>query len=182
MKIYDDVEIYFVTSTIIEWYPVFTKRLYFDVIVDSLQYCQVEKDLRIHAYVIMLDHIHLVVSLSNKSPKRLSDVFRDFKRFTSREITMLLKKESNQQALNIFKRAAINDERKNNFKVWQEGFHPKGIYNEKFGLQKLEYIHSNPVKKGCVLKPEHWQYSSAGFYCGYNNVPLEVEDIFKINE
>jgi len=178
MKIYNDITIYFATSTIIDWYPVFTEKAYFDVIVSSLECCRQEKGLKIHAYVIMLNHIHLIVSMVEQLPQSLSDVFRDFKRFTSQEMTNLLREDNKFRALKVFEKAALEEGRKNNFRVWQEGFHPKGIYDEKFGQQKLKYIHTNPVKKGYVLKPEHWNYSSAGFYCGYRNIPLKVDDIF----
>ncbi len=177
-KIYDDISLYFVTSTIVKWYPVFTKSSYFKIIIDSFEYCRKEKGLRVHAYVIMLNHIHLLVSMDTKAANNLSDVFRDFKRFTSKEMTRLLQEESKLGALDIFEKAAIEADRKNDFKVWQDGFHPKGIYDEKFGLQKLEYIHKNPVRKGYVLKPEYWFYSSASFYCGFNDVPLQIDDIF----
>ncbi len=182
MKIYDDISLYFVTSTIVDWYPVFTKSSYFNIIINSLEYCRQEKGLRIYAYVIMLNHLHLIVSTDDKDPKNLSNVFRDFKRFSSKEITRLLQEEGKRRALALFEKAAIQDGRKNIFKVWQGGFHPKGIYDEKFGLQKMEYIHNNPVKKGYVSKPEYWFYSTAGFYSGFNDIPLKADNIFEYSE
>ncbi len=183
MKIYEDISLYFATSTIVEWYPVFTKRAYFSVIIDSLEYCRKEKGLRIHAYVIMLNHVHLIVSMDDeiiqKAHLNLSDIFRDFKRFTSNKISKLLQEGGKNSVLNIFEKFAIKEGRNNDFKVWQDGFHPKAIYDERFGLQKLAYIHDNPVKKGYVMKPECWIYSSVGFYCGYKNIPLQIDDMFK---
>ncbi len=44
----------------------------------------------------------------------------------------------------------------------------------------MEYIHNNPVKKGYVMKPEHWYYSSAGYYCGLKNIPLQIDNIFEM--
>ncbi|MDB4793419.1 hypothetical protein OAG63_00120 [Methylacidiphilales bacterium] len=45
--------------------------------------------------------------------------------------------------------------------VWQEGVHPQEISSDEMMLQKLEYLHNNPVKRGYVAAPEHWRYSSA---------------------
>jgi putative transposase len=45
--------------------------------------------------------------------------------------------------------------------VWQEGSHPQVIRTDAMMLQKLEYLHNNPVKRGLVASPEHWRYSSA---------------------
>ncbi len=111
MKIYEDISLYFVTSTIVEWYPVFTKRAYFSLIIDSLEYCRKEKGLRIHAYVIMLNHVHLIVSMDDvitqKTSLNFSDILRDFKRFTSNKISKLLQEEGNNRVLNIFEKTAI---------------------------------------------------------------------------
>ena len=45
--------------------------------------------------------------------------------------------------------------------IWQEGFHPQEIVSDAMMLQKLEYMHNNPVRAGLVAAPEHWRYSSA---------------------
>jgi len=47
------------------------------------------------------------------------------------------------------------------YQVWLEGFHPQSIATDEIMLQKLEYLHNNPVKRGLVASPEHWRYSSA---------------------
>ena len=52
------------------------------------------------------------------------------------------------------------------YQVWQEGSHPEMVGNEEMFLQKLEYIHNNPVRRGYVDDSVHWRYSSAGDYAG----------------
>ncbi len=52
--------VYFTTSTIIEWIPVFTKKEYFDIVVQSLSYCRQNKGLKLFAYVVMDNHVHLI--------------------------------------------------------------------------------------------------------------------------
>jgi putative transposase len=52
------------------------------------------------------------------------------------------------------------------FQLWQEGSHPQQILSDEMMLQKLEYIHMNPVKRGFVDEAEHWRYSSARNYLG----------------
>ena len=58
--------------------------------------------------------------------------------------------------------------------VWQEDFHPKQIISDEMLLQKIEYIHYNPVKRGYVSLPEHWNYSSV------RNVILNEEDLVEL--
>ena len=80
-KIVEDDSIYFMTSTIIEWIQVFTKKEYFNIIVQSLSYCRQKKGLKLFAYVVLDNHIHFIASADN-----LSQIVRDFKIYTAREI------------------------------------------------------------------------------------------------
>ncbi|MFP5041360.1 transposase [Parasediminibacterium sp. JCM 36343] len=68
---------HFVTCTVVGWVDVFSRELYKEIVVKSLAYGQMAKGLRLHAYVIMTNHLHMIVS-SNTHP--ISDVMRDFKK------------------------------------------------------------------------------------------------------
>ena len=177
-KIYDEREFYFITYSVTEWYPVFTKSEYFDVLIDSLSYCRRNKGLKIHAYVIMLNHVHLIISRWESSPNSISDIIRDHKRYTSKRITQQLSDENQKLALSVFCKEKSEGTR-DSFNVWQAGFHPVILLHEKMFIQKMEYIHNNPVKKGYVRKPEHWYYSSASYYEEKERGPLEVDNLFK---
>ena len=74
-------ELYFITVTIIDWVDVLTRPIYKEIIIDSLRHCQAHKGLKIHAYVLMSNHFHSIVS-SNENP--LQDTIRDMKKFTSK--------------------------------------------------------------------------------------------------
>ncbi len=54
--------------------------------------------------------------------------------------------------------------RKQNFKVWQNGYHAEKVYSNKFIRQKVNYIHNNPVIEKLVAKPEDYMFSSARNY------------------
>ena len=62
------------------------------------------------------------------------------------------------------------------YQVWQEGVHPQAIVGDEMMLQKLEYLHNNPVKRGLVAAPEHWRYSSAHEWCGGVEPVLTCDD------
>jgi REP element-mobilizing transposase RayT len=172
-KILPDIEHYFITSTIVDWEYVFTSEPYFDVIIHSLEYCMKNKGLHLHGYVIMPNHVHYIVSANLGN--NISDIFRDFNTHTSREITRLLKSERRHGSLSEFSDSAQFDDRGNVYKVWQDGFHPIAIESEKFFLEKLQYIHENPVRKGYVEIPEHWKYSSARNYLLDDHSIIRVE-------
>jgi REP element-mobilizing transposase RayT len=142
----------------VHWIPIFSRDDYFHVLADSLTYCSEHKGLQIHGYVIMPTHFH--ASLFQPDGK-LSDVMRDMKKHTSKEIARKLKEDGRELWLSAMERAAGN---RDGVTVWQEAFHPEQIHNESFFNQKLDYIHTNPVRAGYVDDPCDWKYSSAGFY------------------
>lgn len=158
---------YFLTLTVVDWVDVFTRQSFKQTIVDSLKYCQQEKDLAICAWVIMSNHIHLIAYTKNDT--HLSDVLRDFKKYTSKEILKQIQTEPESRKewmLNRFEFAGRNDSKITNYKFWQEGNEAKQIYTDEYFFQKLNYIHENPVAAGIVLLPQHYLYSSARDYCG----------------
>jgi len=168
-KITDAGLIYFITSTIVEWIPVFTRKSHFDILINSLKFCRQNKGLKLFAYVILDNHLHLVVSGDN-----LSNTIKDLKHHTAREIISLAQKEEKSWLLNQFKFYKQKHKLDSDYQVWQEGFHPKQITAEGMLRQKIEYIHHNPVRIGLVEKPEDWLFSSARNYIGLAAV-MEID-------
>jgi putative transposase len=148
---------HFVTSTIVEWLPVFTTAACCDIVVRSLLHCREHKALQIHAWVILDNHFHAVLSGPD-----LAGTLTDFKRFTGRTLVEQIKVEKREWLLNqlAYYRAA-HKRSGSEHQVWQEGVHPQAINGDEMMQQKLEYIHQNPVKRGLVAAAEHWRYSSA---------------------
>lgn len=167
-----DSEVYFCTDVIVDWLYVFTMPDYFQMIIEALQYCQTHKGLRLHGYVVMPNHIHTILSACEMN---LSDILRDFKRFTSRQITEMLTLQNKWKILKAFSKAARAAGEGNDFKVWQNGSHPIAVASNKFFEQKLEYLHDNPVRKGYVRQPEDWLYSSASNYVHGDHSLIKVD-------
>ncbi|MEX1139737.1 MAG: transposase [Bacteroidota bacterium] len=170
-KIIKGIDLYFITTTIVEWEYVFTSIPYFEIILGSMGYCVEKKGLKVHAYVIMPNHAHYIFSAPGGL---LSDVVRDFNTHTSRVITAELMREGKIGTINVFRNAAKLDGRDNQFKVWQEGYHPVALDSDYICQQRLNYLHQNPVKKGFVEEPEYWKYSSA------RNYRLNDHSLFKV--
>lgn len=83
----------------------------------------------------------------------LSDIIRDFKKYTSIQIIKAIKAEPESRRewmLKYFATAAAEHSKTKNYKVWQDGNHPIELYHEKFTWRKIQYIHKNPVKAGIV--------------------------------
>ena len=165
-------ELYFVTMTIVDWIDLFSRQIYFDLITDNLRFCQANKGLDIYEYVIMTNHVHMIC-LGNGTP--LSDILRDFKSFTSKELVKLIKgnpKESRKKwILDTFKKAGKKNPLNENYQVWQNFNYPTLLEAPYLIDQKTEYIHMNPVVAGFVSEPYEYYYSSAN-----PNSPIETLD------
>ncbi|MDO9577437.1 MAG: hypothetical protein Q7J16_06090 [Candidatus Cloacimonadales bacterium] len=173
-KIIEEDQIYFITSTIVEWIPVFASEKYFQILVDSIKFCQENKNLKIHAYVFLDNHIHLIASGDD-----LANTIKSFKMFTAKEILNLLEKDQKHWLLNQLqcykKKYKISSEHQ----FWQEGYHPQMIDSESMFIQKAEYMHNNPVRRGLVDEPEFWKYSSAGYYINHETGVISIDDLFE---
>ncbi len=99
-KIISGVSLYFITTTIVEWQNVFVSLPMFENIVESLRYCIAHKGLHLHAYVIIPNHAHYIVTAEPVG--HLSNIIRDFNRHTSQRITELLEEGRQADLLDIF--------------------------------------------------------------------------------
>ena len=113
----------------------------------------------------MSNHLHLVISAKNND---LSDILRDFKKFTSKQIIATI--EANQHEsrrewmLRIFREEGEQNIRNKTYQFWRQDNQPQELYSAAFIFQKINYIHNNPVEAGIVDKPEEYLYSSARNY------------------
>lgn len=175
-KIINQSGCHFVTFTVVGWVDLFSRRRMKDIIASSLNYCLRNKGLEVIAYVIMSNHIHLI--LKSICENDLSSIIRDFKKHTSKEIFSELRKNGvdnrSSWMLALFEMAAVHNSRNIHFQVWMQNNHPIEIQSYKWFSQKLAYIHLNPVRAGLVDYAEHYVYSSARNYLGQDS-PVDVD-------
>lgn len=166
-KIRDSEGLYFVTFTVVGWVDLFTRNVYRDILLDSFEFCRKRKGLNIHAYVIMTNHIHAI--LSAQGGYDLVAIIRDFKKHTAKKLIKAIKdgpESRSQWMLNKFSYEANRTQRGSDYILWQEGYHAEQIETNQFLEQKLKYLHENPVKAGFVSEAEDFLYSSARNYAG----------------
>jgi REP element-mobilizing transposase RayT len=153
---------YFVTLTVVEWIDVFTRRFYKDYIIENLEYCRKNKGLEIYSYVIMSNHLHLILKSKEKP---LSDTLRDFKTYTSKELFKMIKenpKESRKEwMISLMKQAGKNNMLNKSHQFWQNDNQPIKIWDIMQFKIKENYIHQNPVLGGFVARAQDFLYSSA---------------------
>jgi len=147
---------HFVTGTTVAWLPIFTTAARCDILVQAFEYCRQHKAMKIHAWVILDTHFHAIVAAPD-----LARVLADLKRHTARRLIEQLETERCDWMLRQLRYQRAPHKTESQYQVWQEGSHPQAIMGDEMMLQKLEYLHNNPVKRGLVASPEHWRYSSA---------------------
>ncbi|MCX6073869.1 MAG: transposase [Campylobacterales bacterium] len=168
-KIHESTYPHFITCTVLHWIPIFTRIETTDIIFDSLKYLQKTDNLKLYAYVILENHLHLVVQSDD-----LSKSMENFKKYTARQIIDLLKKRNVSTILDqlAFYKKVHKEDRE--YQLWQEGIAPKLIQNDAMMVERINYIHQNPIKRGYVDEAKHWRYSSARDYEGKIGL-IEVE-------
>ena len=152
---------HFVTFTIVGWIDVFTRALYKDILVNSLTFCIKNKGLELHAWVIMTNHVHLIISTKQNS---ISDFVRDIKKYTSKMTIETIQKNNRESRkewmLSMFDYAGKINNNNVNFQLWKQYYHPIELNTPRRLEIALNYLHNNPVKAGLVWEPWHYKYSS----------------------
>lgn len=158
--------VYFISFATVGWTDVFTRIQYKDIFVDSLRHCQKQKGLQLFGWCLMTNHVHLLARA--KEGSNLSDIMRDLKKFTSKQLIRAIienPQESRKEwLLAMFSNAGAHNPNNTKYQFWRQDNHPIETFTATVVHQKLAYIHNNPVKEGVVAYPEQYIYSSASNY------------------
>jgi len=121
-----------------------------DTILQILQQTRRQQGLSIFAYVLMPEHVHLLTDEPAKDT--LATFLQILKQLTSRQ----LKSPDQKQ-------------------FWQRRYYDFNVSSHEKYVEKLQYIHRNPVKRGLVAKPEDYRWSSFNHYATGEPGPVEIE-------
>ena len=143
---------YFVTTNTNEKENIFKDREIIQILIEDLEFYRKKFDFQLHAFVIMPNHIHLLITPSEKGD--ISKIMHDFKSHTSQVLNRLLKRDE---------------------PLWQEGFYEHVVRDEFDFKRKIDYIHKNPLVVGIVKELMNYQFSS------FRNYYMEDERLIKID-
>ncbi len=160
--------VYFVSFAVVDWMDVFTRNEYKNIFLESIEYCQKNKNLEVFAWCIMSNHVHMVFRVVGEGKPEL--VLGDIKRFSSRKLIDAIKnnpRESRKEwLLAKFKEAGSQSSNVKGYQFWRHDNKPIELWSKKVIDEKISYTHNNPVEEGLVYKPEEYLYSSARDYAG----------------
>jgi len=165
-------KVFYVTTSVVGLRPVFNQEKCYDILISSLKFLKKKYNFKLIAYVLMPNHIHLIIYFEEQP--RISEVMRDFKKFTCFKIRKLWEIEKMTDVLDYLRKNAEKFSGQK-FKLWDDRFDSLVVTNEKTLREKINYIHNNPLKKGLVENIEDWCYSSARNYFCSDNSLIEVD-------
>ena len=173
----DKEGIYFITFTCYDWLPLIELSHGYDAVYKFFAALAVQKHTML-AYVIMPNHLHFLLHYSGG--KSLNTVIGNGKRFMAYDLVSLLEQKGEQSVLHKLETAVKAKDRSKGKKheVWKDSFDVKECRTEEFVLQKLIYIHENPVRGKWKLCKTSLDYlhSSAPFYFNGRQQLFTVKD------
>ncbi len=162
---------FFVTTTVVRFLKVFSSPKACDILINNIKYYQCKYKFAILVYVIMPSHFHWIPEV-NPVFRTISDIIRDLKRNTSKELTNFLKENKYYQE--IFE-SEVESSTRQTKKFWMSHFDDEVIRNQQMFWEKMNYIQKNRVEAGLVLRPQDYIYSSAKNYMNNDHSILEVD-------
>jgi putative transposase len=156
-RIYGQRHLHFITFSCYRRLPLLKTVRARDVFVRELAKVRCEYEFLLVGYVVMPEHIHLLISEPRKGTP--STVLQMLKQRVSKK----LRKKSRTNFVGQL-RLAFPEPVEHIRSFWQARFYDFNVYTSRKKREKLEYMHRNPLTRGLVNHPKDWPWSSWSFY------------------
>jgi putative transposase len=152
LRIYENIAVYFLTFSIIDWLPVFISEEPCLIMADSLNFCHREEGLRVNAFVFMPTHLHLIATDVEFDAGRLQQTITDLRKYTGKRLADYCE----LRIPAVFGRTLRDTQRVDRARqFWQLSRHPEAIQSRPFWQTKVNYLHDNPRRKELVRDATH---------------------------
>jgi len=178
-RFYGGCDLHFLTFSCYQRRPLFDSPIRRDVFLQILERVRRRYRLVVLGYVVMPEHVHLLVSEPQRASLSIAmqALKLGFVRSlagsvvpTSRKIGETWGTPLSSSHLSSMKNA------RGAHRFWQTRFYDFNVWTEKKRIEKLRYIHRNPVKRGLVASPEQWPWSSYRWYLSRQQDPVKIND------
>ncbi len=177
-RFYGGRDLHFLTFSCYRRRPLFRNELYCDLFLKILERVRRRYRLVVLGYVVMPEHVHLLVS----EPQRgtLSTAVQALKLGFVRSLQCSgggvvagdpRSRKNGETWGTLTSGTAMHPER-----FWQARFYDFNVWTERKRIEKLRYIHRNPVTRGLVASPEQWRWSSFRWYLCGEPGPVQIND------
>jgi putative transposase len=177
-RFYGGNDLHFLTFSCYQRRPLFSSVARCDLFLESLERVRRRYRLVVLGYVVMPEHVHLLVS----EPQRetLSTAIQALKIGFVRSLlgggVPRSRKIGETWGTPCFSTTPVSSLGKASNRFWQARFYDFNVWTEKKRIEKLRYIHRNPVKRGLVTSPEQWRWSSYRWYLCREAGPVKIND------
>jgi putative transposase len=166
----------FITTSTYRRALVFSIPCFPQLFVDALGAVRSKFSFLLLGWVLMPEHFHVL--LQPWPAEAMPEMMKDLKQRSAHAVLEGLRaRPENRQcraALRSFHLPpTVHDQA--HFRVWQRRFVPFNVYTERKRLQKLDYMHNNPVRRRLVASPADWPWSSWRFYFLGDGSLLEMD-------
>lgn len=166
---------HFLTFSCLHRWPLLSTDRSRQWVIDALRKVREERTLEIWAYVIMPEHVHVVIDAS-PTYNDVRSVLATIKRPVAVAAKRFLTETGERTWLD---RLTVTYPSRKVFRFWEPGGgFDRNIFREKTLLSMVEYIHNNPVRRNLVADPLDWEWSSAKAWAGHTDVRLTVDAPF----
>jgi REP-associated tyrosine transposase len=171
-RYYGAGDLHFITCSCYRRQPVLGTPRRRDLFLKVLEQVRKRYAFVVVGYVVMPEHIHLL--LSEPQEKNPSTVMQALKLGFARRVLAQQRRRSQPSQASLFEHAPQH--------VWQKRFYDFNVWSARKRVEKLRYMHRNPVQRGLVESPEQWRWSSfrAYFFGEAGPVAVNQWDVLKI--
>jgi putative transposase len=176
-RFYGANDLHFLTFSCYRRRPFFRNEAYCDLFLKILERVRRRYRLVVQGYVVMPEHVHLLVSEPQR--ENLSTAIQALKLGFVRSLEggevaggPTSRKRGEKRGTPIFRPSGPTAPNR----FWQSRFYDFNVWTDKKRIEKLRYIHRNPVTRGLVVSPEQWPWSSFRYYFFQEPGPVRIND------
>ncbi len=165
---------HFLTFSCVGRLPLLSRNRTRQWFIDAIESARVKCNFRLWAYVIMPEHVHLLIR-PRESDYSMGRIEAAIKRPVSAKAKSWLIEENR---LDWIERLTVKRGDASVFRFWLPGGgYDQNLWNERPIEEVIDYIHANPVRRGLVQRAVEWPWSSAAYWAGVRPVAIEMDAI-----
>jgi putative transposase len=177
-RLYGGRDLHFLTFSCYKREPLFVSADRYDLFLQILERVRRRYRLVVLGYVVMPEHVHLLVSEPQRAT--LSTAIQALKLGFVRSLKGADETDAavvprSRKTTETWGTPSVGGSKKSN-RFWQARFYDFNVWTEKKRIEKLRYIHRNPVARELVASPERWQWSSFRWYASGEAGPVRIND------
>jgi REP-associated tyrosine transposase len=165
-RYYGAGDLHFITCSCYRRQPLLGTPRRRDLFLTVLEQVRRRYQFVVVGYVVMPEHIHLLIS--EPQERTPSTVMQALKLGFARRVLAQARRQRNPAQASLFDHAPQH--------IWQKRFYDFNVWTEHKRIEKLRYMHRNPVQRGLVAFPELWQWSSFRAYAFGEEGPVKIND------